>query len=312
MSHKEGPAFGTIHGYLSALRRYETDLGTLNPLCSPSFTTLMEGIKITKGITPRDEEEEEKRPGFTSEHLQAMLQYMPPFERRSYSEKLLLATVSTALAGLLRANELLFTGPLQRVEARPQVGDLIFCTTEAPAPSVKAHKLDVPKCTHQFHHCELRIKCSKTDKYKRGDWAVFGEETAKVLSQYMCVHPLRHDSNALLFVNSEGLPYTRTQLMQDLRSALRAAGVPELLANRFSGHSFRIGGAEDGEEYGDEFVKLIGRWVSITHLHYHGRQKAKVDAANVLEGRRRRRFVVGGLGGPSSTVSSSSSAADPR
>ena len=255
MSHKEGPAFGTIHGYLSALRRYETDLGTLNPLCSPSFTTLMEGIKITKGITPRDEEEEEKRPGFTSEHLQAMLQYMPPFERRTYSEKLLLATVSTALAGLLRANELLFTGPLQRVEARPQVGDLIFCTTEAPAPSVKAHKLDVPKCTHQFHHCELRINCSKTDKYKKGRLGSVrrGDDEGSIP---IYVHPLRHDSNALLFVNSEGLPYTRTQLMQDLRSALRAAGVPELLANRFSGHSFRIGGAEDGEEYGDEFVKL--------------------------------------------------------
>ena len=78
---------------------------------------------------------------------------------------------------------------------------------------------------------------------------------------------LRGDSPGPLFKRSDGKYLTRQTFVSSLRSALMEAGQA---ANKYAGHSFRIGAVStaSGCELQDALIKTLGRWESSAYQSY--------------------------------------------
>ena len=83
----------------------------------------------------------------------------------------------------------------------------------------------------------------------------------------MRILPFARRLRLTLFVFKDGSYLTREHLVPHLRVGLRQAG---LEADRYSGHSFRIGAATTAAQAGvkDSFIKMLGRWESAAYQHY--------------------------------------------
>ncbi len=70
-----------------------------------------------------------------------------------------------------------------------------------------------------------------------------------------------------LFRFTDGKPLTRQRFVQAVCGALIEAGVQ---ADRYAGHSFRIGAATIAVARGmeDSIIKMLGRWKSLAYLEY--------------------------------------------
>ena len=71
----------------------------------------------------------------------------------------------------------------------------------------------------------------------------------------------------VLSLSENGSYLTRERLVAHLRMGLRQAG---LEADRYSGHSFRIGAATTAAQAGvkDSFIKMLGHWESAAYQRY--------------------------------------------
>ena len=70
-----------------------------------------------------------------------------------------------------------------------------------------------------------------------------------------------------LFVFEDGWALSRQALVDHVKAALRASGIP---ADRYSGHSFRIGAATSAAAAGieDSTIRTLGRWRSDAYTRY--------------------------------------------
>ena len=77
----------------------------------------------------------------------------------------------------------------------------------------------------------------------------------------------RPDTSGLLFIHSNGVPWSRSFLVNSLRIALTDAGID---TSGYSGHSFRIGAASAAAKAGlpDSLIQSLGRWKSAAFLSY--------------------------------------------
>ena len=78
---------------------------------------------------------------------------------------------------------------------------------------------------------------------------------------------VRSDSPGPLFKRSNGRFLTHQGFVSSLRAALVEAGYP---AERYAGHSFRIGAATTASRCGlqDALIKTLGRWESAAYMSY--------------------------------------------
>ena len=77
----------------------------------------------------------------------------------------------------------------------------------------------------------------------------------------------RPDTSGPLFIHSNGVPLSRSFLVNSLRIALTDAGID---TSGYSGHSFRIGAASAAAKAGlpDSLIQSLGRWKSAAFLSY--------------------------------------------
>ncbi len=72
----------------------------------------------------------------------------------------------------------------------------------------------------------------------------------------------RGSDSGPLFIFSDGTPLTQAQFVENVKTALEAAGVD---SSPYSGHSFRSGAATK-RGIGDATIKTLGRWKSNVYI----------------------------------------------
>ena len=110
--------------------------------------------------------------------------------------------------------------------------------------------------------CEVVIKRSKTDPFRRGCRLAIGSSRNKICPvRAMKTYMLQ---SAPIYV---GAPLTRTALTSHLRRLLRQQGLDETL---YASHSFRIGAATAAGSTGlpTWLIKTLGRWSSDCYERY--------------------------------------------
>jgi len=283
MGKDPGLRWKTISVYFTALKRYEIDHATPGrPLQQHRFAALLEGIHREKGDSAQEEEKDARRP-FSAELLRNIEQKcLGDKASRSYEEKLFMAAAAVGVGGLLRANEFVSVGPTQREEAVLRISQLTFFRALDNAQNVTL--VQAVSKPGEVDHCVLHLKCSKTDQRKKGQNKYLAGNTVRSLLNYLACHPTVQDGNSVLFVHHDGTSLTRKELVDMMREHLRKMGVPEDQVLRYSGHSFRKGGAESLESQGanDSVIMSMGGWTSDAHKRYHSGKKEKHEAAKLL------------------------------
>ena len=137
---------------------------------------------------------------------------------------------------------------------------------------------------HQSHLCyeDVRVDChtapsniqitlkgSKTDPFRQ-EVVLYLGATGKELCPVAAVLSFmvaRRNSGGPLFTWRNGCFSTRDKFVKCLRTALGEAGY---LADKFAGHSFRIGAATTARRCGiqESLIKALGRWDSAAYLYY--------------------------------------------
>ena len=115
----------------------------------------------------------------------------------------------------------------------------------------------------------MLIKQSMTDPFRLGVTLVLGR-TDQILcpvSLMMAFLARRGTHNGPLFMFEDGSYLTRSRFVCELKKALSAAGIN---AEKYNGHSFRIGAATTAAEKGieDSIIQTLGRWKSTAYLLY--------------------------------------------
>lgn len=126
--------------------------------------------------------------------------------------------------------------------------------------------IDDPKCPT---FVRLTLKQSKTDPFRKGIDLFVGQTGAELcpvaaLLDYMCA---RGAQPGPLFMYGDGRPLTRKRFVEEIREALKGAGIDE---KKYCSHSFRIGAATTAASKGleDSVIKTLGRWESSAYLLY--------------------------------------------
>ena len=157
-----------------------------------------------------------------------------------------------------------------------QLGELAVPREGDYDPSVHLSLTDVA-CNNQQHSTavSLLLHRMKMDQARRKVKIVLRVTrtdlcAVQALLEYLS---LRGREPGPLFLWSDRKPVTKTRLVEEVRLALRGAGLPE---KKFAGHSFRIGAATTASAAGveDSTIKALGRWKSSAFLSYPGKPQA--------------------------------------
>ena len=113
------------------------------------------------------------------------------------------------------------------------------------------------------------IKQSKMDRFRQRVTLVLGK-TGKVLcpvASMMAFLATRGNEGGPLFRFEDGTYLTRAHFVKELKRALVGGDID---AEKYRGHSFRIGAATTAAEKGieDSVIQTLGRWKSTDYLLY--------------------------------------------
>ena len=117
---------------------------------------------------------------------------------------------------------------------------------------------------------QVVIKASKTDPFRKGVKVYLGRTDNNLcpVAAVVAYLALHHKLGAGPFFKFQsGTALTRASFVDRVRKALKEAGMD---ADKFSGHSFRIGAASTAAARGveDSLIKTLGRWESSAYLLY--------------------------------------------
>ena len=116
---------------------------------------------------------------------------------------------------------------------------------------------------------EVRLKASKTDPFRLGVTVYLGQSKSDIcpVAAILAYSVLRGSAPGPFFQFADGRALTRARFVEAIRQALAAAGVD---AQKYSGHSFRIGAATTAAAKGlpDSLIKTLGRWQSAAYTVY--------------------------------------------
>ena len=231
----------SIKVYLSAVRSLHIDNGLPDPLVNClQLQRLLRGVKRVQGPASRS------RLPITIDLLKVIQQSL---DMRDSDHVMLWAACCLGFFGFLRAGEFTVNSSFDP-SVHLSIGD------------IQADSLVNPTCF------KVRIKCSKTDPFRKGCDIYVGRGNSAVcpivaLSNYLV---LRGPAPGPVFQFVSGRPLSRERLSSTVQSILSAAGY----AGSFSGHSFRIGAATTAASRGvpDHLIKTLGRWSSDAYQIY--------------------------------------------
>ena len=113
------------------------------------------------------------------------------------------------------------------------------------------------------------LKYSKTDQLGKGVEVYLGKTGCSLcpVASTLAYMAVRGDQPGQFFKFKDGQGLTKAKFVQQVRSALRRAGLP---CDHFAGHSFRIGAATAAAKAGleDSLIQTLGRWSSAAFLTY--------------------------------------------
>ncbi len=246
----EGLRHRTIKSYMAGVRHLHIEEGLADPFLPalPRLHYVLRGVKRTEGGggDPRRE-----RLPITPPLLRQMKEVWD--SRASDPDRVMLwAACCLAFFGFLRAGE--FTVPCDSgfdASTHLSWGDL---AVDDPAnPSILS----------------VHLKASKTDPFRKGITLFIGKVPSDLcpVSAMLAYLLVRGKRTGPLFQFKDGRPLTRQRFVMAVRQVLLKAGVQ---ADRYAGHSFRIGAATVAAARGmeDSIIKTLGRWKSLAYLEY--------------------------------------------
>ena len=112
----------------------------------------------------------------------------------------------------------------------------------------------------------LNIKHSKTDQGRRGVRVKTGDDICPI-SALLLYLANRGTKLGALFLQADTSPFSKSKLVEEVRSALTKAGLPP---KDYAGHSFCIVAATTAATVGiqDSTVQILGRWQSASYQRY--------------------------------------------
>ena len=115
----------------------------------------------------------------------------------------------------------------------------------------------------------LNIKQSKTDQLRKGVKVVIGRTNDDLCPVSALLSYLSHRGNfpGPLFCWQNKIPLSKSKFVSHVRLGLLRANLP---ADKYAGHSFRIGAATTAASAGieDSTIQTLGRWQSSSYLLY--------------------------------------------
>ena len=247
--YQEGLAGTSAKSYLAAVRYTQIAMGLGDPQMSewPKLGYVVRGFKKMAAAKQRP------RLPITPAILRQLKRVWEAMEDR-FNGCMLWAAACMCFFGFLRTGEVVVPSQSQYdAETHLSVGD------------VSLDSVDKPSCLM------VRIKASKTDIFRKGNTVylgITGTELCPVAAivNYM-VLPKKQTRTTAFFGFSDGRPLTRDLFVRELRTALAAAGIK---AEKFAGHSFRIGAATTAATCGmpDSLIQTLGRWESSAYTLY--------------------------------------------
>ncbi len=250
---REGLAFSTIKGYLSAVRNLQITYGFPSPFDTPTpkLNQLLRGIKITRGkqgCVPK-----RKLPITPTILRQVRLVWNEV--GHDYDHTLFWAAATTCFFGFMRAGEI----ALKVNEQFDNSSHLSFADVATDSRSNPTY-------------VQLTLKASKTDPFRSGVNIVLGttgDDLCPVSALFSYLRK-RGSNPGPLFLRENGTPLTCSAFVSQFRLALVKAGYPGSETRQYSGHSFRAGAASTAAALGmeDSLIKTLGRWESSAYLIY--------------------------------------------
>ena len=245
--YKRNLNISSIKVYLFAIRHFHIVNNYNNPMLdSPRLQLVLKAIQ-RKCVKSAD-----KLP-ITYDLLKRMYHVLTVTD----DHKLMWAAMTLGFFGLLRAAE--FTVPSQ---SKFNTG--IHLTM---------NDVSLRTADNDTKFMSVNIKMSKMDKTCKGYLVHIGCSNdivcavCAMISYLSCKSPRSSSASKPLFTFTNGTILTKSMLVNLTRTYLAKIGVdPE----RYTGHSYRVGGATSGAEAGlsDWEIKIMGRWSSECYQRY--------------------------------------------
>jgi integrase len=229
----------TIRSYLAAIYSWHVDAGIYLPVYT--FLKLKRTIKGAEKLVPP--RAVRRAAPVTMEAVRRIAAIINP---RTFDDVVFMAIATLATAGLFRLGELV----AKKVKG-PAV--LLWCNVAVKGSEV-----------------EVLLPKSKTDQLGR-DGPVVVAANGTVACPRRWLKAMRklpgYPKAGPVFVNEKGKLVTREWVIRRLNQFMERVG---LYANRYSGHSFRRGGATSLAASGvpDRIISQLGRWRSATYQIY--------------------------------------------
>ena len=238
---------GTIRAYICAVRNAHDEMGFEDPTAdAPLLKRVLKGIDRTKTAAAT-----RPRLPVTMPVLRRLIEALFRRHMNALDRLMLNAALLTAFHGFLRCGE--------------------FTSRNRTAPFDPRKQLTRGDVVVQARSAKIRLKVSKTDPRGQGVTIHIGAAS----QPYCAVTALRlyltlttGDKDSPLFTYQSGERLTREKFVDETRSLLVAAGIPNI--DHYSGHSFRIGAATTSAVAGapEWLIRTMGRWRSDAVLRY--------------------------------------------
>ena len=246
--HSQNLSPSAIRVYLSGVRYYQIQSGGPDPSRTdmPQLHYVLRAIKRDRPVGSR-----QLRLPITPailHHLHSIWA-VPPVP---YSSRMLWAACCLGFFAFLRSGE--FTCPSARAYNQSMLSpaDIVVDNREHPTALT------------------VLLRASKTDVFQAGHSLLVGATGDRLcpvtaVLGYLAIRP---NVPGPLFIFQDGLPLSRSRLVQAVRAALTSIGTIDL--SRYAGHSFRIGAATTAARAGipDSMIQTLGRWKSAAFLSY--------------------------------------------
>lgn len=251
---------GTVGGYISAIRTWRAQQGAPAVLESGRVRLVLQGIRTNPIAAPKRPAPPPRFPVTVG----VLMQLRSVLDLSQYDHALLWCAALFGVLGLLRSGEFTLSDDHRH---RP---------AERERRTLRRRHMQLTRAADGRHTIELRVPIAKT--MPEGFTVFYSENTQSsslcpiaAWRAYEAARSRRFpqssntDREAPLFLSPTGTgPLAQRQLVSMLRNALRAAGFSPSDLTRFSGHSFRRGGAQSLRDAGwpIEQVMAAGRWRS--------------------------------------------------
>ena len=260
----------TIEQHLSSIRSWLADHGVAAPAQSGQLQRVLRGVPHNPLNAPQKPPALPRLP-ITAHVLMQMRGYI---DHRSWNGALLWLASLLGVLGLLRAGEFTVDTDLTENERQRRMVRMRHLTLADDASSFTLH-IPVTKTSQIDGARVVYARSANTALCPVAAWRAYVAVRAS--------QPHRADArdDAPLLLTQSGTALRKRELVQQTRTVLQAAGIAdEATLQRFSGHSYRRGGAQTLRDAGMSIddIKAAGRWHSEVVQRYFSNINAVATA----------------------------------